>query len=444
MQVTETVSEGLKREYKIVISAKDIDDKVNARLGDIARQANLPGFRPGKAPLAVVKGRFGQAALGEVLNEALQSSSQQAMQERALKPALQPKLEVGAYAPGKDLEYTLAVEILPDIVPGDFSAIVLERLVCEADDKEVDGSIERIAADQTSYEKADRKAEKSDAVLIDFVGKVDGVAFEGGAAKDHQLVLGSSSFVEGFEDQLLGAAAGDKRVVKITFPKAYANDKLAGKGAEFDVEVKEVRAAKKPKIDDDFAKGLGLENLEALKKAVREQIGKEYVSVARTRLKRSLLDKLSDSHDFAVPPGMVDLEFGHVWGQVEADMKRTGVETPEPGKSLDEAKAEYRKISERRVRLGLLLSEVGRKNNIQVGQEEINRAIAEQARRFPGQEKQVFEYFSKSPEAQASLRAPLFEEKVVDFVLEIAKVTDKKVSKDELFEQAEDKSKESR
>lgn len=444
MQVTETVSEGLKREYKIVIAAKDIDDKVNAKLGDIARQANLPGFRPGKAPLSVVKGRFGQAALGEVLNDALQTSSQQAMQERALRPALQPKLEVGAYAPGKDFEYTLAVEILPEIVPGDFTAISLERLVCEADDAEVDQSIERIAAEQTTYEKAERKAEKGDALLMDFVGRVGGEAFPGGSAKDHQLVLGSNSFVEGFEEQLIGAAAGDKQTVKITFPKEYGNDKLAGQAAEFEVEVKEVRAAKKPKVDDDFAKGLGLDNLEALKKAVRDQIGKEYASVARARLKRGLLDKLSEGHDFDVPPGMIDLEFQHVWGQVEADMKRTGVETPEPGKSIDDAKAEYRKISERRVRLGLLLSEVGRKNNIQVGQEEINRAISEQARRFPGQEKQVFEYFSKSQEAQASLRAPLFEEKVVDFVLEIAKIADKKVSKDDLFKEAGDKADESK
>lgn len=444
MQVTETVSQGLKREYKIVISAKDIDEKVNAKLGDIARQANLPGFRPGKAPLAVVKGRFGQAALGEVLNDALQSSSQQAMQERALRPALQPKLEVGAYAPGKDLEYTLAIEILPEIVPGDFSALTLERWVCEADDDEVNQSVDRIASEQTSYEKAERKAEKGDALLIDFVGRTGGEAFPGGSAKDHQLVLGSNSFVTGFEDQLIGAAAGDKRMVKITFPKEYGNDKLAGADAEFEVDVKEVRAPKKPKIDDDFAKGLGLDNLEALKKAVREQIGKEYASVARARLKRSLLDKLSEGHDFDVPAGMVDLEFQHVWTQVEADMKRTGVETPEPGKSVDDAKTEYRKIAERRVRLGLLLSEVGRKNNIQVGQEEVNRAIAEQARRFPGQERQIFEYFSKSPEAQAQLRAPLFEEKVVDFVLEIAKVTEKKVSKSDLFKEAEDSARESK
>ncbi|MBM3554230.1 MAG: trigger factor [Alphaproteobacteria bacterium] len=439
MQITETVNEGLKREFKVVIAASEIDDKVGAKLTAIAKEVRLPGFRPGKAPMNVVKSRFGNAALGEVLNEALQDSSVQALNERALKPAVQPKIDlVGEWKPGLDLQYTLAVEVLPEVVPGDFSAIEIEREVFEPDDAEVTESLDRLAEAQTSYAKVERAAAKGDAVLIDFVGKLNGVAFPGGAAKDHQLVLGSNSFVGTFEDQLIGAQAGDKKTLSVTFPEPYGNAELAGKTTEFEVDVKEVREAKKPAVDEDFAKSMGLENLEALKKTMRERIGRDYGALARNKLKRNLLDRLAAMHDFPVPGGMVELEFQQIWTQVDAERKRAGSEAAEAGKSEDEAKADYRVIAERRVRLGLLLSEVGRRNNIQVGQDEVNRAIAQQAARFPGQERQIYEYFQKTPEAQANLRAPLFEEKVVDFVLELAKVKDRKVSRDELLKDPEE------
>ncbi|MCW5752961.1 MAG: trigger factor [Alphaproteobacteria bacterium] len=436
MQVTETSSEGLKREFRIVVGADDIERRLTSKLNELGQRVRLPGFRPGKVPPKLLRQQYGKAVMSEVLEEAVNAGAQKAVADNSLRPALQPRVEVTRFEDGADLEYTVAIEVLPDIVPGDFGAIQLEKLVVNVDDAQVEQALERLANQQKTFKVAPegKAAASGDAVLIDFVGKKDGVAFEGGSAQDHQLELGSGAFIPGFEDQLVGAKAGEAREVKVTFPEAYGNTDLAGKEAVFEVTVKEVREAEPVAVDDELAKRYGFENLEGLRKAVREQIQQEHGQITRNRLKRSLLDALAGSHDFPVPAGMVDLEFEQIWKQAEQDPEMAAA----PEEDKDKQKGEYRAIAERRVRLGLLLSEVGRLNNIDVKPEEVTRAMMEQARRFPGQERQVMEYFQKTPEAMAQLRAPIYEDKVVDFILELAKVTERPVSAEELLRDPED------
>ncbi|MCA3264263.1 MAG: trigger factor [Telmatospirillum sp.] len=434
MQVTETLNDGLKRSYKVIVSATDIAAKLELELDDLSKKVRLPGFRPGKAPKAVLKQRYGQSVMGDVLQRAVQDSSNQAILERGLKPAMQPKIEVVDFAEGKDLEYNLSVEVLPEIVPVDFKTIELERLKAEPGEGELAKALESLARSQKQTKKVeeDRAAKSGDTLVIDFEGFLDGTPFPGGKGSDHALELGSNQFVAGFEDQLIGKRVGDSCDVNIVFPEQYVNDKLAGKPATFKVTVKELREAVPLEQNDEFAKGLGFEDLETLKKAVKDQLSRELNRHSRARMKRQLLDKLADAHIFEVPPSMVDLEFNQIWAQVEEDRKR-GVQDPaNEGKSDDDLKAEYRTIAERRVRLGLLLAEVGRANNVQVAQDEVNRALGEQARRYPGQEREVVDYFRNNPDALAQLRAPIFEDKVVDFIVELAKVSDKDVSAEEL------------
>jgi trigger factor len=434
MQVTETLNEGLKRGYTVVVSAADIATKLELELDDLAKKVRLPGFRPGKAPKGVLRQRYGQSVMGDVLQRAVQDSSNQAILERGLKPALQPKIEVVNFAEGKDLEFKLDVEVLPEIVPVDFKTIEIERLKAEPGEAEIAKALDSLARSQKQTKKVEesRPAKTGDTVVIDFEGFLDGVAFQGGKGSDHPLELGSNQFIPGFEDQLVGKKAGEACDVNVTFPQPYANDQLAGKPATFKVTVKELREAIPLVQNDEFAKGLGFEDLETLKKAVKDQLSRELQRHSRAKMKRQLLDKLADAHSFPVPPGMVEAEFAQIWGQVEEERKR-GYEDPEhKGKSDDQIKAEYRTIAERRVRLGLLLAEVGRVNNVQVAQEEVNRALAEQARRYPGQERELVDFYRKNPEALAQLRAPIFEDKVIDFIVELAKVTDKSVSSDEL------------
>lgn len=434
MQITETQADGLKREFKVVVAAGDIERKVDDRLAEIGRQVRLPGFRPGKVHMQVLKKRYGPSVMGEVLERAIGDSSNQALQERGLRPALQPKIEILSFKEGADLEYKMAIELLPDIDPVGFDQIVLERLRPEIPDEEIGKALERIAQPHRKSDLVDRPAKTGDAVVIDFVGSVDGKEFPGGAGKDHTLELGSSRFIEGFEDQLVGAKAGEHREVKVAFPEAYGNEELAGKEAVFAVDVKEVRELQPAQVDDELAKAVGMESLEELRKAVREQLERDYAAVARQKLKRALLDELAARHDFPVPPGMVDVEFDTIWKQVEQEREQAkGIAPEDADKSEDELKAEYRGIAERRVRLGLLLSEVGRRNNISVTQDEVNRALAEEARRHPGYERQVIEFYRKNPEALANLRAPIFEDKVVDFIVEMAEVTEKPVSTTELL-----------
>lgn len=433
MQVTETSAEGLKRAYSITVPAGEIESRIDSRLAEIAQTAELPGFRPGKVPVAILKQRFGDSVMGEVLEEAVNSGTNQALVENSLRPAMQPKIEVVKFEKGEDLEYTVDVEVMPEIEPTDFSKIEIEKLKAVPEDSEVLDAIQRLADAQKTFSAQDgRKSEEGDAVVIDFVGSVDGVEFEGGKAEAYTIEIGSNSFIPGFEPQLVGLKAGEQKTVEVTFPEEYGAAELAGKSAVFEVDVKEVRQAEAAKIDDALAEKVGLENLEALKSAISDQLGSDYDGFSRNLMKRALLDKLSDTHDFDVPPGMVDLEFEQIWTQVEQQRENAGDEDEDAGKPDDELKEEYREIAKRRIRLGLLLSEVGQTNNIEVQQDEVNRAMAEQARQYPGQERMIVEYYQENPDAMSQLRAPIFEDKVVDFILEMAQVTERQVSVEEL------------
>jgi trigger factor len=429
MQITETNAEGLKREFTVTVASNDIEKKMQDRLTEIGRTIRLPGFRPGKVPIPVLRKRYGASVMGEVLEKAVSDSSAQAMRDHNLRPALQPKIEIVSFKEGADLEYKMAVELLPEIKPIDFSEIHLERLRPEVPEDEIDKAVQRIAEPNRKSEPVDRPAAIGDVAVIDFAGKVDGKEFPGGSAQGHSLELGSSRFIPGFEDQLIGAKAGEHRAVKVTFPAEYGSEELAGKDAEFAVDIKEVREKQSLAIDDDLAKEMGFDALDGLRKAVREQLERDYGGLARQRLKRALLDQLAAKHDFPVPPGMVDLEFDTIWKQFqEAREQNKDAVDEDVGKSDEQLKTEYRAIAERRVRLGLLLSEVGRANAITVNQDEVNRALGEEARRHRGYEKQVVEFYRSNPEALANLRAPIFEDKVVDFITEMATVADKTVS----------------
>ncbi|MBL8644666.1 MAG: trigger factor [Rhodospirillaceae bacterium] len=434
MQITEKNASGLKREYNVVIAASIIEERMTARLTEVGKTVNLPGFRPGKAPMNLLRKRFGQSVMGEVLDKAINDTAQSVIAEKSLKPAMQPKIELVNFAEGKDLEFDVKVEVLPEIASPDFKKVELEKLTATVTDEEVTKALDEIvASNRTAKSIAEnRKSKKGDVLLIDFVGKLNDVAFEGGTGFDTQLELGSGQFIPGFEDQLIGVVAGDKAIVKVKFPEDYGAKELAGKDAVFNVTVKEIQEYETPKLDDDFAKKLGEDSLESLKAKTRELIQQSYDRVSRMRLKRSLLDKLSDMETFAVPEGMVDAEFDAIWRQIEQAKASNQLDPEDAKKSDDDLRKEYRAIAERRVRLGLLLSDVGQKNNISVTPEELGKAVMEQASRFRGQEQAVVNYYKNTPEALESLRAPVFEDKVVDFVLELAKVSSKQVSVEEL------------
>jgi trigger factor len=448
MQITETNTEGLKREFKVVLAAADIEQRVSNRLAEIGREVRLPGFRPGKVPITVLKKRYGTAVMGEVLERAVNDSSTEALRSHNLRPALQPKVEIVSFNEGKDLEYKLAVEVLPEIQPMDFSGLSLERLRPEVPEADIAAALDRIAKQQRKNTVAERPAEKGDAVVIDFKGAVDGKEFPGGAAEGYTLELGSNSFIPGFEDQVVGMKAGEQRTISVTFPEDYGAADLAGKAASFEVTVKEVRAYEAQPIDDSLAVAVGMEKLDDLRQAVSDQIERDYEDLARQRLKRTLLDKLAAQHSFAVPQGMIDIELDAIWQQYQQEQQRQKAaaesgaadaaasppaEAAEPPESEDAVKSEYRAIAERRVRLGLLLAEVGRAQSITVSPEEVNRALTEQARRFPGQERKVIEYYREHPEAVDQIRAPMFEEKVIDFIIERAQVAERRVPVSELL-----------
>lgn len=438
MQVTEINADGLKREFKVVVPAGQLETIMQGRLSEIAQTVKIPGFRPGKVPMKIVRQKYGQAVMGEVLERAVNEGAEKAITDKGLRPAAQPKVEITNFAEGADLEFTVALETLPEITPMDFAKVSLEREKAEIPEDEVADTLKRIAERNESSEPVKRAAKSGDIVVIDFLGKQDGIAFPGGSAEDYQLKLGSGAFIPGFEDQLTGKKAGDETVVTVTFPEQYGNGELAGKPAEFEVKVKEVRAAKAAELDDELAKKVGLESLEALKTAVRDEIGRELNTIARAKVKRALLDVLADNHDFPVPGTMVDLEFDAIWKQVEQDRQAGRQDPADAGKSDDDLKAEYRGLAERRVRLGLLLADVGQKNSITVSQDDLNRALIEEARRFPGQEHLVFQYYKGNPDAMNALRAPIFEDKTIDFILELAKVTDKPVSAADLRKEPEE------
>jgi trigger factor len=442
MQVTETSADGLKREFKVVIPAQQFHERIENRLRDRQRSMRLPGFRPGKVPMTLVAKHWRQQVLGEELERTIGDSSAQVVSERGLRPAGQPKIEITAFQDGSDLEYSMAVELLPEIEPIDFANLELTRTVVEVPEEEVEKAVERLAKDQAKSEPVteERAAAADEVVVIDFVGRVDGTEFAGGKAEDYHLRLGANMLIPGFEDQLIGVKAGEKREVNISFPVDYPRKELAGRPAVFEVTVKELRRLVSAAIDDELARGVGLEDLAALRKRLREQIEGEYAGATRAQVKRQLLDKLAEKHDFETPPGLVDAEFQAIWGQIEADHKKGLIDPEDKDKSEEQLKSEYRAIATRRVKLGLLLSEVGRRAQVEVKQDEISRAVMNDARRYPGQERRVVEYYQNHPEALAQIRAPLYEDKVVDYILETAKVAERKVSPEQFAAELKDSS----
>ena len=481
MQVTETIAEGLKREFHVVVPAGELEEKVTSRLGEIGRTVNLPGFRPGKVPMQILRRRFGPSVLGEVLESTVQGSSAEAIRENNLRPALPPKVDIVSFSEGTDLEYKMSLEVLPEIPEPSFGNLDIERLVVEVPDEDIDRAIARIAEQQRKSEVVERPAESGDIIVVDVEGRVGEQEIPGASGKDRQIALGSGDFIPGFEDQLIGASAGEHRTVSVSFPDDYGAADFAGKEATFEVDVKEVRGRLPIVLDDELGKAVGLESLAELRQEVQQQMQRDYDAASRLHLKRVLLDRLAASYDFAVPPGMVELEFDSIWRQYQAEKEReraaqsenadgeaaqaaavepsgeeaqaaaasgneidllqgAGGETAaDPAQAADASdseeavKAEYRRLAERRVRLGLLLAEVGRSNNLTVTQDEMNQAITREARRHPGYERQVLDFYRQNPEAVANLRAPIFEDKVIDFIVELAKVEERKITPQELL-----------
>jgi trigger factor len=447
MQVTETVSDGLKREFKVVVPATDLATKVDERLVELKDRVRINGFRPGKVPVAHLKRVYGRAVMAETIEQAVREANTQIFTERGFKLVREPEVkmptEEGAVEQlieGKsDLAYTVAIEIMPPIELADFKGIALEKLAAEVTDAEVEQAVGRIAEQSRPFlaKEAGAKAENGDRVTIDFTGKIDGTPFEGGTGGDVAVHIGSGTFIPGFEDQLIGIAAGDKRTVNVTFPQTYPAENLAGKNAEFDVTAKSVEAPKAVAIDDEFAKSLGMESLDKLKAMVKERLAREHAAVSRQRVKRQLLDALDKLHKFAPPPTLVEDEFNNVWKTIVDDLKAQNRTFEDEGTTEDKAKEEYRAIADRRVRLGLVIGEIGERNNIKVSDEEISRAVMDRARQVPGREQQVWDFYRNNPEAIASLRAPIFEDKVVDFILELAKITERTVPREELYKDDE-------
>ncbi len=445
MQVTETLSEGLKREFQVVVPAAELDAKVNARLDELKGRIRLDGFRPGKVPVAHLKRVYGRSAMAEVIEATVRDTNNQIVSERGFKLASEPKVTlpeekeaIEQLIAGKsDLNYTIAVEIVPPIELADFKTIKLTKLVSDVNDAEVEESLARVVEQNKPYaaKGEGETAAKDDRVVISYAGTINGEPFEGGTGEDAAVLIGSNTFIPGFEDQLIGIAAGETRTLKVTFPAHYQAEHLAGKDAEFIVTAKSVETPGKVTLDDAFAKSLGLELLAKLRDAVKDRLTRDHAGASRQKLKRALLDELDKHHKFEPPPSLVEEEFDRVWKSVLQEMENEQKTFADENTTEEKANAEYRAISERRVRLGLVLAEIGEKNNITVTEEEITRAVTEQARQFPGQEQRVWDYYRQNPQSVAGLRAPIYEEKVVDFVLELAAVTEKKVPREELYKE---------
>ncbi|WP_338445424.1 trigger factor [Pelagerythrobacter marensis] len=435
MQIKETTSKGLKRGYEVTIPAKDIEARVDAEVKKIAPQVRMPGFRPGKVPANLIRKMHGESVHAQVVNDAIRSSVDDLIREKNLRPAMQPKVELAeGYEQGKDAVLEVEMEVLPQIDTPETDGLSLERLTVPVSDKAVDEALERIAGQQKSYKDAakTKKAAEGDQLIIDFTGSIDGVEFEGGKAEDAPLVIGAGQFIPGFEEQLAGAKAGDEKTVTVTFPEDYPAEHLAGKEAQFAVTVKQVKVEDETKIDDAFAKNLGLESLDKLKELLRGQLEQETAGLTRTQMKRQLLDQLAAGHDFEVPEGMVDAEFEQIWAQLQQEAARD----EDPAKALKEIEAEkddYRRIAERRVRLGLLLSEIGQKNGVEVSQQEMSMLVQQAAQQYRAEDRERFmQYIQSEPMAAAQLRAPLYEDKVVDFLFDKAEITEREVTREEL------------
>jgi trigger factor len=435
MQVTETLNEGLKREFDCVIAAEAINAKVDAKLLEAAPTVNLPGFRPGKAPMKILRQRFGKSVTGEVIDEAVRDGIQSTMDDRGFRPAAQPEIADVEFDEGTDFKFKLKAELLPDFTPVDFATLELERLEPDLPESEINDMLDRMAEngrERVDVEEA-RPAANDDVLVIDFEGTIDGELFPGGAAEDYELQLGSGSFIPGFEEQLVGANVGDDMTVAVNFPDDYGAEHLAGKEASFKVSVKGMKALGPAEINDALAEKMGAENLEDLSGKIRESMESQYKDAARNRVKRELFDKLEESHDFALPDVLVDQEFQGIWGEVQTQLDGENADEIREGKTDEELTAEYRKVAERRVRLGLLLSEVGRQNNIEVSNDDLGRAMAQQASQYPGQEEMIQKFYSENPQMLGQLQAPILEDKVVDYILELAKVDVRKVPPAEII-----------
>jgi trigger factor len=448
MQVTENVSDGLKREFNVMVPAADLEARVAERLGELKNRVKINGFRPGKVPLAHLKKLYGRSVMAETIETVVRETNAKIVGERGLKLAMEPQVtmpqeqvEVENILEGKsDLAYRLALEVLPKIELADFSTIKLERLVAEVTEPEIDAAVQRFADESKPYNPKGEgaKVESGDRAVINFSGRIGGAPFEGGSGEDVGVNVGSGTFIPGFEDQLIGMGVGETRLVKVTFPTSYASQQLAGKDAEFDVTVKAIDAPGTVTIDEEFAKSLGLESLTKVRETFKARLTQEHTAQSRQKLKRKLLDQLDQLHKFDGPPTLISEEFKNVWNVVENDLKAQGRTFADEGTTEEKAREEYHAIAERRVRLGLVLAEIGERNAIQVSDDELSRELVERTRQFPGREQEIWDYYRKNPSALASVRAPLFEEKVVDFILELAKVTDKPVAREELYQEDED------
>lgn len=441
MQVTETLSQGLKREFKVVLPATELEQRLNDELANLKDRVRLNGFRPGKVPVGHLRRVYGRSVMGDVVQNAVNEANRKIVEDNSLKLAFEPQIkfpenqdeiEQAMDAKG-DLAFTVALEVLPTFDLIDVSDVEVKKPVVEVTDAEITESLERMAKQNRTFEPKEGKAENGDRVVVDFVGRIDGTEFEGGKGEDIRVELGSNTFIPGFEDQLVGLKAGETKLVKVAFPTNYLAPHLAGKDAEFDVTVKEVEAPGELKIDDELAKGFGMESLDKLKDAIRDAIRKDFDAQSRRKVKKELLDALDARYSFELPPSLVEQEFAAVWSQVEADMKSNNRTFADEDTTEEEARAEYRKIAERRVRLGLVLAQIGEKSDIKISDDEVTQALIERVRQYPGQEKQVWEFYQKNPQALAEIRAPLFEEKVVDQILSQVKVVDETVTKEALF-----------
>jgi trigger factor len=441
MQVTETLSQGLRREFKVVLPATELEQRLTSELSTLKDRVRLNGFRPGKVPVGHLRRVYGRSVMADVLQNAVNEANRKIVEDNSLKLANEPQVQFPedkesiekAMDAKADLAFTVALEVLPVFEIADVSDVTVTKPVAEVPDAEVDEALQRMAKQNVAYEAKDGPAAAGDRVTVDFVGRMDGQEFQGGTAQDIKVDIGSNSFIPGFEDQLVGVRAGDNKLVKVTFPANYTAAHLAGKDAEFDVTVKEVQAPGELKIDDELAKGFGMESLEKLKDAVRGAIERDFGSQSRRKVKKELLDALDAKYAFDLPPTLVDQEFAAVWSQVESEMKSNGKTFADEGTTEEEARSEYRRIAERRVRLGLVLAQIGEKADIKVSDDEVTQALVERVRQYPGQERQVWEFYQKNPQALAEIRAPLFEEKVVDHLLSQVRVDESTVSKEALF-----------
>jgi len=442
MQVTETLNEGLKRKLSVTIPAADLNSRLDAKLEELKGQANIKGFRPGKVPTAHLKKVYGRSAMSEVMTDAINATVSDTLDERKERAAAQPKVDlpqdqtvINDVLDGKsDLAFEVEYEILPPVTLMDIKGVKIEKPVVDITEAEVDAEVTRVFNQNRGYtDKGDGAVvENGDRLGLSFVGKIDGVEFEGGKSDHAHLTVGSGEFIPGFEEQLVGMKKDETRTISVTFPADYQNKDLAGKAAEFDVTILHVDGPNQGELDDDFAKRLGLEDVAALRKAVREQMESALASMGRQHMKRQVLDALDDGHKFDVPAQLVDAEFNTIWQRVEHEVQSHGRSFEDEGTTEEEAKEQYKRIAERRVRLGLVVAEIGNVNEVQVSDEEHQQALIAEVRRFPGQEQQVYDYYRKNPQALASLRAPIFENKVVDHIIELGEITDKKVTRDEL------------